>query len=99
MLLIVTSDLSIKPSRKNEVGEMILGKDSLLVHNSIISIIVSVYNVELYIEKCVDSLFGQSYRYIEYILVTVKICQQIPQYGLVFTYFSHTKWQMLSYLI
>jgi hypothetical protein len=33
------------------------------------------------------------------ILVTVKICQQIPQYGLVFTYFSHTKWQMLSYLI
>jgi hypothetical protein len=31
-------------------------------------------------------------------LVTVKICQQIPQYGLVFTYFSHTKWQMLSYL-
>jgi glycosyltransferase involved in cell wall biosynthesis len=35
----------------------------------VISIIVPVYKVEPYIEKCVDSLFRQSYRYIEYIFV------------------------------
>jgi glycosyltransferase involved in cell wall biosynthesis len=36
---------------------------------ALISIIVPVYRVEPYIEKCADSLFRQSYRNIEYIFV------------------------------
>ena len=37
--------------------------------NDLISIIVPVYNVELYIEKCINSLINQSYKDIEIILV------------------------------
>lgn len=38
-------------------------------HNDLISIIVPVYNVEKYIEKCLASLIGQTYRNIEIVLV------------------------------
>jgi glycosyltransferase involved in cell wall biosynthesis len=41
----------------------------ILNMQALISIIVTVYKVELYIEKCVDCLFRQSYRYIECIFV------------------------------
>ena len=37
--------------------------------NSLISVIVPVYNVEKYLERCVDSLLGQSYENLEIILV------------------------------
>lgn len=37
--------------------------------NELVSIIVPVYNVEKYIEKCVDSIIDQDYRPIEIILV------------------------------
>ena len=35
----------------------------------LISVIVPVYNVELYLEECVESILGQSYQNIEVILV------------------------------
>ena len=34
-----------------------------------ISVIISVYNTEKYIEKCVDSILDQTYKEIEIILV------------------------------
>ena len=37
--------------------------------SSLISIIVTVYNVENYIEQCLDSIVGQTYRDLEIILV------------------------------
>jgi len=38
-------------------------------YNSLISVIVPVYNVEQYIKKCIDSLVNQTYRNLEIILV------------------------------
>ena len=38
-------------------------------HNSLVSIIVPVYNCEEYIEKCIISILNQTYKYIELILV------------------------------
>ena len=35
----------------------------------LLSIIVAIYNIEEYVERCVDSLIGQSYRNLEIILV------------------------------
>lgn len=37
--------------------------------NSLISIVVPVYNVEQYIDKCIDSIINQTYKNIEIILV------------------------------
>ena len=34
-----------------------------------ISVIIPVYNVEQYLEKCLDSILNQSYKNIEIILV------------------------------
>ena len=39
------------------------------MEEDLISIIVPVYNVEPYIERCVDSIIGQTYKNIEIILV------------------------------
>ena len=39
------------------------------MNNPLISIIVPIYNVEVYIRNCVDSILGQSYENIEIILV------------------------------
>ena len=53
------------------------------MNNELISIVVPAYNVEKYIEKCVDSLINQTYKNIEIILVddgstdkTGKICDK-----------------------
>ena len=37
--------------------------------NELISIIVPVYNVEKYLERCVNSIINQTYKNIEIILV------------------------------
>ena len=37
--------------------------------NPKISVIVPIYNVELYLEKCVNSIVNQTYKNIEIILV------------------------------
>lgn len=37
--------------------------------NILVSILIPVYNVECYIERCVESLFQQSYQNIEYVFV------------------------------
>lgn len=49
-----------------------------------ISVIIPVYNVELYLEKCVDSLIEQTYKDIEILLIndgstdnSYKICQKL----------------------
>lgn len=39
------------------------------MYNPKISIIVPVYNVSQYITKCLDSIYGQTYKNIELILV------------------------------
>ena len=40
-----------------------------MVNNELISIVVPVYNVEKYIEKCVNSITNQVYNNLEIILV------------------------------
>ncbi|WP_244834586.1 glycosyltransferase [Clostridium sp. BJN0001] len=54
--------------------------------NKLISIIVPVYNVEKYLEKCVNSLINQTYKNIEIILVddgskdsSGEICEKLSQ--------------------
>ena len=37
--------------------------------NSLISVIVPIYNVEKYLDKCVDSIINQTYKNLEIILV------------------------------
>lgn len=39
------------------------------MNNQLISIIVPIYNVELYLEKCVNSLINQTYKNIEILLI------------------------------
>ena len=36
---------------------------------NIVTVIVPVYNVENYLQQCIDSIIGQSYKYLEIILV------------------------------
>lgn len=54
--------------------------------NTLISIIVPIYNVEKYIRKCIDSLINQTYHHIEIILVddgstdeSGNICEEIAK--------------------
>lgn len=39
------------------------------MNNPLVSIIIPVYNVEKYIEKCIDSIINQTYKNLEIILV------------------------------
>lgn len=41
----------------------------IYVHQSLVSVIVPVYNVELYLEECVESIVNQSYSSLEIILI------------------------------
>lgn len=43
--------------------------DFLVMENKLVSIIVSVYNGERYIEECIESVLNQDYKNIELILV------------------------------
>ena len=63
--------------------------------DSLISIIIPVYNVEKYIEQCLDSIKKQSYQNFEVIIVndgsqdnTESICKKIAQSDARFKYFS-----------
>ena len=63
--------------------------------NFLISIIIPVYNVEIYIEQCLDSIKKQSYQNFEVIIVndgsqdnTESICKKIAQSDARFKYFS-----------
>ena len=54
--------------------------------NELVSIIVPVYNVEQYLEKCVNSIINQSYKNLEIILVddgatdnSGKICDELAK--------------------
>lgn len=37
--------------------------------NELVSIIVPVYNVERYLDKCIESICGQTYKHLEIILI------------------------------
>ena len=39
------------------------------MNNPLISIIVPIYNVEKYLDKCIDSIVNQTYKNLEIILV------------------------------
>lgn len=49
------------------------------MHEDLVSIIVPVYNVEKFIEKCVKSLMNQSHKDIEIILVDDGLPDQSPE--------------------
>ena len=63
--------------------------------DSLISIIIPVYNVEKHIEQCLNSIKKQSYQNFEVIIVndgsldnTESICKRITQSDVRFRYFS-----------
>ena len=39
------------------------------MENPLVSVIIPVYNCEKYVERCIDSFLGQTYKNIEIILV------------------------------
>lgn len=43
------------------------------VNNPLISVVVPVYNMEKYLERCINSLITQTYENLEIILVKVNI--------------------------
>lgn len=56
--------------------------------NDLVSIIVPVYNVEAYVERCVKSLWNQTYQHIEIILVddcstdsSLEVCKRLQATG------------------
>ena len=53
----------------------------------LVTVIVPVYNVEAYLERCIKSIINQDYKNLEIILVddgskdsSGKICNQIPEF-------------------
>lgn len=55
--------------------------------SELVSVIVPVYNGEKYIRSCIESVFGQTYRNLELIVIndgstdsTESICRQLMQY-------------------
>lgn len=46
-------------------------------NNILVSVIVPVYNVENYIEKCLESIVNQTYKNLQIILVVVQENQEL----------------------
>ena len=49
------------------------------MNNPLISVIVPVYNVEKYLDRCVESIINQSYRNLEIILVDDGLPDNCPK--------------------
>jgi len=52
-----------------KIGGALAVNEAKLLDNPIISIIIPIYKVEPYLQKCVDSVLAQTYAYLEVILV------------------------------
>lgn len=52
-----------------EAGRSLMRRERLYMKNELISVIVPVYNMEKYLERCVDSILRQTYKELEIILV------------------------------
>ena len=68
-------------------GEYLGGFVELENENSLISVIVPVWNAHEYLNKCVDSIINQTYKNLEIILVddgstddSLKICQEYEKH-------------------
>ena len=50
-----------------------------MIYTPLISVIIPIYNVELYLAQCLDSVLNQSYKHIELILVNDGSTDSSPQ--------------------
>ena len=69
LLILTLSDLTIGKETRNDNTETSIMNEHHVTMNSLVSIIVPIYNVQDRLDRCVESLVGQTYRNLQILLV------------------------------